>query len=80
MLICLIQYLYMYIDMKYMEPIYLRCMFAWYLTRSTTDENGSCFVHHTCNMRNCNDISIAYAQGHQYVGCVCMGMIIHHQC
>ena len=31
----------------------------------TTDENDSCSVHHTCNMRNCSDISIAYAQYHR---------------
>ena len=60
-------YIYIYIGMKYMELICLRYMFARKLTLSTTDENDSCSVHHTCNMRNCNDISIAYTQGHRVV-------------
>ena len=61
-----------YIGMKYMELICLQYMFAWKLTSSTTDENGSCSVHHTCNMRICSDISIANAQGHPHIRCVCM--------
>ena len=36
-----------------------------------TDENGSCSVYHTCNMRTCSGISIAYAEGHLIMLGVC---------
>ena len=33
--------------------------------------NVPCSMHHTCNMRTCNDISIAYAQGYRIMLGVC---------
>ena len=73
--------IYIYI---YWHEIYRTYMFTIYVCmvidmKYNRCDNGSCSVHRTCNMRNCSDISIAYAQGDQHIGCVCMDMVIHHQ-